>query len=63
MAGNNNYFVRPMKQLMEAMEAGKVQMPAPGDEAESAAQSPIEEPVSYTFILERIPALIEMRSA
>ena len=52
-----------MKQLMEAMEAGKVQMPAPGDEAESAAQSPIEEPVSYTFILERIPALIEMRSA
>lgn len=51
MAGNNNYFVRPTKQLMEAIEAGKVKMPEPDDEAESAAQSPSPEPVSYTFIL------------
>ena len=58
MAGNTNYFVRPMKQLVEALEARGVEVPAPVDEAESAAKYPSEEPVSYMSILARSPALM-----
>ena len=50
MAGNNNYFVRPMKQLVEALAAKGVEVPAPGDEADLAAKYPSEEPVSYMSI-------------
>lgn len=46
MAGNNNYFVRPINQLIEKMEAQGVEVPAPVDEAELAVQDPSEDPVS-----------------